>query len=74
VTELPGDLLGRLAFVDEQRREAGSQIAEADSLRAVIVPGGEASLAGRSTEGAVAPVVPRKRHETPKFRAMPEVS
>jgi len=46
MAELPGDVLGRLAFVDEQRCEAGSQVAGADPLRAVLVAGGEASRSG----------------------------
>jgi hypothetical protein len=58
VAELPGDVLGRLAFVDEQRCKAGSQIAGANPLRAVLVAGGEASRAGGWAEGAIAPVVP----------------
>jgi hypothetical protein len=58
VAELRGDVLRRLALVDEQRGEARAQVSRSDSPGAVLVAGGRPRGAPRRPESALAPVVP----------------
>ena len=58
VAELLGDVGGRLALVDQQRREARSQVTRTHSRRPIVLAGGQPGGARRRAKRPDSPVVP----------------
>src|SRR5919202_1074023 len=58
VAELLGDVLRRLPFVDEKRREARAQVARPHTARSVCLVGAQSCRSCGAAERPAAPVVP----------------